>query len=41
MSNLKLNILHPRRYVTNGTEQIHWMTVGIAWMTDKGIDAKL
>jgi len=39
--NLKLNILYPRRYLTNGSEQIHWMTVGVAWMTDKGIDAKL
>lgn len=41
MPNVKLNALYPRRYVSNGQENVHWLQVGVAWMTDKGIDVKL
>lgn len=41
MPNVKLNALYPRRYVSNGQESVHWLQVGVGWMTDKGIDLKL
>lgn len=39
--NQKLNVIYPRKYVSNGEERVHWMHVGVAWNNEKGIDVHL
>ncbi len=40
-SNVRLNVIYPRRYATKEGEKVHWMKVGVAWMGEKSIDVKL